>query len=95
MHVPETGKGRWSGKIGEHAMGRKWKSVVSELGSQICGECLDEIGENYENRRRRWCRTRPTRQSKPEEDRNGSEPEDEDWEEADEVRKGSVCYNCG
>ena len=25
----------------------------------------------------------------------GSEPEEEDWEDVDEVRRGSMCYSCG
>ena len=25
----------------------------------------------------------------------GSEPNEEDWEDVDEVRRGSMCYNCG
>ena len=26
---------------------------------------------------------------------SGSEPEEEDWDDVDEVRRGSTCYKCG
>ena len=26
---------------------------------------------------------------------SGSEPEGGDWEDVDEVRRGTMCYNCG
>ena len=26
---------------------------------------------------------------------SGSEPEEEDWEDVEEVRRGSTCYTCG
>ena len=56
---------------------------------------------------RRWCFTHSTRQNKHEEDIerctcrlevdhvSGSEHEDEDFEDVDEVRRGSKCHNRG
>ena len=63
---------------------------------------LNEIFENYENLKRRWCFTHSTRQNKHEEvikrcmcrldadHVSGSVYEDEDFEDVDEVRRGLI-----
>ena len=65
----------------------------------------DEIGENCEKLKAKvvsyTTKTEQTRRGQKEmhvpmevDYVSGSEPE-EDWEDVDEVRRGSTCYNCG
>ena len=68
---------------------------------------LDEIGENYENLKAKVVpySTNKTEQARGGQKKlfvpmevdhlSGSEPKEEDWEDVDEVRRGSTCYNCG
>ena len=68
---------------------------------------LDEIGENYENLKAKvesytTTKTEQTRGGQKEmygpmdEDHVcGSEQEEEYWEDVDEIRRVSTCYNCG
>ena len=68
---------------------------------------LDENGENYENMLAKVVsyttnKTEQTRGGQKEmyvpmdvDHVSGSEPEEEDWKDVDEVRTGSMCYHCG
>ena len=65
---------------------------------------LDEIGENLKAKVVSYTtnKTEQTRGGQKEmyvpmevDHVCGSEPEEEDWGDVDEVRRGSMCYNCG
>ena len=68
---------------------------------------LDEIGKNYENLMAMvvsytTSKTEQARGGQKEKHVpmevdlvSGSEPEGEDWEDVDKIRRGSTCYNCG
>ena len=123
MHVPETSKRRESGVIGDHAVGERWKAMMSELwrrhedsrlvenvGSvgklsegregadddeagrdrRELRECEGENGVIYDQQNKtedrkemsRWRQTMSV----------AARQKEEDGEDADEVRRGSMCY---
>ena len=85
--------------------------ALSEIGPKDVMEQMlmrrHEIGEKYENLKAKvvyFATNKAERARGGQKDTHvpmevdhlsGSEPEEQDWEDVDEVRSGLICYNCG
>ena len=84
-----------------------WKYICPKAVKEQMMIWLDEIGENHENLKAKVVpyTTNKTEQTRGEQKKmhvpmemdhvGGSEPEDEDGEDVKQVRRGSMCHNCG